>query len=146
MTAPDHTAIAADRLALRYVVEAYAIGCDTRDAELLRDCFADGATLTVHWLDREATTMTFPAGAEHIAASLDRYDRTLHVVGNHRATVDGDDATGLTYCFAHHVLGTDDHVMAIRYEDTYRRGGDGQWRIVERHLRLDWTEDRTVTV
>ena len=47
----------ADRVALRDLVQAYAEGCDTRDAALLRSCFADGATLTVHWVDREATTM-----------------------------------------------------------------------------------------
>lgn len=137
--------LTADRLALRYLVEAYAIGCDTRDADLLRSCFVEGATVTVHWLDRDPTTMRFPDGAEHIAKSLATYDRTMHVVGNHRAEVAGDTATGLTYCFAHHISGTDDHVMAIRYEDTYRRDGDG-WRITERHLRLDWTEAATVTV
>jgi ketosteroid isomerase-like protein len=137
--------LTADRIALRALVEEYAHGCDTRDADALRACFADGATLTVHWIGREATTMTFPAGAEHIAGSLARYDRTLHFVGNHRAEIDGDDATAVAYCFAHHILGTTDHVMAIRYLDAYRRGADG-WRIVERHLHLDWTEDTTVTV
>jgi hypothetical protein len=135
--------LTADRLALRDLVEGYAHGCDARDADVLRACFADGATLTVHWSGRDATTMTFPAGAEHIAASLARYDRTLHFIGNHRAEVHGDDATGITYCFAHHITGTDDHVMAIRYHDTYRRTPDG-WRIVERHLHEDWTEARTV--
>lgn len=136
--------LTADRVALRYLVEGYAHGCDTRDADVLRACFADGATLTVHWSGRDATTMTFPEGAEHIARNLARYDRTLHVVGNHRAEVDGDDATGIVYCFAHHITGTDDHVMAIRYHDTYRRTPDG-WRITERHLHEDWTEARTVT-
>lgn len=139
--APDHTA---DRLALRYLVEAYAFGCDARDADVLRRCFAEGATLTVHWASREPTTMTFPEGADHIARSLERYDRTMHVVGNHRAEVHDDHATGVTYCFAHHLTGPDDHVMAIRYHDTYRRMPDG-WRIVERHLHEDWTESRTVS-
>ncbi|MBM3657896.1 MAG: nuclear transport factor 2 family protein [Actinobacteria bacterium] len=138
--APDLTA---DRLALRYLAEAYALGCDARDADVLERCFVEGATLTVHWASREPSTMRFPDGAGHIAASLERYDRTMHFVGNHRAEVHGDDATGVTYCFAHHITGTDDHVMAIRYHDTYVRTDHG-WRIAERHLYEDWTEARTV--
>jgi len=134
----------ADRVALRDLVQAYAEGCDTRNAALLRSCFTDGATLTVHWVDRDATTMTFPAGADQIPAGLARYDLTFHVIGNHRVELGGDQATGSTYCFAHHVTGTDDHVMAIRYEDTYRRDGDG-WKIVERHLRHLWNEATTVS-
>ena len=136
--------VTTDRIALRYLVEAYAFGCDALDADVLRRCFAEGAALTVHWIGRDATTMTFPEGADHIAASLDRYDRTLHFVGNHRADIDGDDATGITYCFAHHISGTEDHVMAIRYHDRYRRHADC-WRIIERNLHLDWTQDTQVS-
>jgi len=132
-----------DRVALRDLVQAYAAGCDTRDAALLRSCFTDGATLTVHWVDRDATTMTFPAGADQIPEGLARYDLTFHFIGNHGVQLDGDDATGHTYCLAHHVTGADDHVMAIRYEDTFRRERDG-WKITERHLRHLWTEDTTV--
>lgn len=136
--------LTADRVDLRSLAEAYAFGCDARDADVLRRCFVDGATLTVHWSGRDATRMTFPEAAAHIARSLERYDRTMHFVGNHRAEIHGDDATGVTYCFAHHITGSDDHVMAIRYHDTYRRTLDG-WRIAERHLHEDWTEARTVT-
>jgi hypothetical protein len=137
------TDLTADRVALRDLVQAYAEGCDTADADLLRRCFADGATLTVHWSDRPATTLAFPAGADRIPEGLARYDLTLHLVANHRAEIDGDQATGHTYCVAHHVTGTDDHVMAIRYDDTYRRDPDG-WKFTARHLRHLWTEQRTV--
>src|SRR4029079_5642277 len=133
-----------ERRAPWYRLQAYAEGWDPRDAALLLSCFTDGATLTVHWVDRDATTMTFPAGADQIPGGLARYDLTFHVIGNHRVELDGDQATGSTYCFAHHVTGTDDHVMAIRYEDTYRRDGDG-WKIVERHLRHLWNEATTVS-
>jgi hypothetical protein len=132
-----------DRVALRYLVEAYATACDTRDESLLVSCFTDGATLTVRWLDREPSVMRMPDDAERIPSGLGRYDRTLHFIGNHRADIDGDHATGETYCFAHHINGANDHVMAIRYRDVYRRGSDG-WRIAERTLLLDWTQDLPV--
>jgi hypothetical protein len=132
-----------DRIALRYLVEAYARAADTRDAALVVECFVDGGTLTVHWLDREATTMCMPGDAGHIPRGLSRYDRTMHFVGNHHAEIDGDRASGETYCVAHHITGLDDHVMGIRYEDTYRREPVG-WKFVDRHLRLVWTQDTTV--
>ncbi|GMU78452.1 MAG: hypothetical protein AMXMBFR46_12470 [Acidimicrobiia bacterium] len=136
--------LTADRVDLRYLVEAYALGCDRRDPDLLASCFVDGATLTVHWLDREPAIMRAPDLATQIPRRLSVYDRTVHFVGNHRVEIDGDHATGETYCFAHHITGDEDHVMAVRYEDTYRREPTG-WKIVERHLRLDWTQDSPVT-
>lgn len=134
----------ADRLALRALAERYAFACDERDADALGSCFVDGATLVVHYHDRDAITIPFPEGAPRIATTLGQWERTLHFVGNHRATIDGDVATTVTYCFAHHISGSDDHVMAIRYHDTCRRTPDG-WRITERHLYEDWTEDTTVS-
>jgi len=137
---PDLTA---DRVDLRYLVEGYAIACDTRDPDALGACFADGAVLTVHWPDRAATRLAFPESAAAITTNLSRYDRTLHLVGNHRATIDGDTATGLTYCVAHHITGDQNSIMTIRYLDTYRRDPSG-WRFVTRDLQVDWTEDTTV--
>lgn len=127
-----------DRLALRHLVDSYAVGCDRRDLAMLTACFADGGTLTVHRLDRPATTMTAPAGLERIPIGLARYDQTFHFVGNHLVDVRGDSATGDVYCMAHHLTGAEDVVLHIRYEDTYVRTGGG-WRIATRHLRHLWT-------
>jgi hypothetical protein len=37
-----------------------------------------------------------------------------------------------------------DYAMAIRYLDTYERTTDG-WRIAQRHLHLEFTEERPVS-
>ena len=66
-----------------------------------------------------------------------------HFVGNHRVELDGDAATGDTYCIAHHLTGKDDYVMHIRYEDTYVRTSAG-WRIQTRDLHLLWTANLPV--
>jgi hypothetical protein len=132
-----------DRLALRHLVDSYAIGCDRRDIDVLRAVFVDGGTNTVHWLDRDPTSMTAPADLERIPTGLARYDQTFHFVGNHRVSVDGDSASGDTYCIAHHLTGKDDFVMHIRYEDTYVRTADG-WRIKTRDLHLLWTANLPV--
>jgi hypothetical protein len=140
LVVPDPTA---DRVALRHLVDSYASGCDRRDIDVLRACFVAGGTNTVHWLDRDATTMTAPHDLERIPKGLSRYDRTFHFVGNHVVTLGGDEATGDVYCFAHHITGTNDFIMAIRYEDVYARTPDG-WRIASRDLRLLWTADQPV--
>ena len=135
--------LTADRLAIRDLVESYAAGCDRRDIDLLRPVFVDGGTITVHWLDRDATSMTAPNDLERIPTGLARYDQTYHFLGNHRVVLDGDRATGDTYCMAHHLTGDDDHVMHIRYEDSFERTADG-WRITTRDLRLLWTTNEVV--
>src|SRR4029078_4128504 len=112
VSVPAMTDTTADRVALRDLVQAYAEGCDTRDAALLRSCFADGATLTVHWVDRDATNTALPDGADQIPKVLARYDLTFHFIGNHRAQIDGDHARGHTYCFAHDVTGDADDILA----------------------------------
>lgn len=133
----------ADRVALRHLVETYAAGCDRRDLSLLLQVFVDGAEMHVH-RPGKPSTMTAPADLERIPRGLARYDRTLHVLANHFVQLDGDEATGDLYCSAHHLTGTEDFVMHIRYEDRYRRTPDG-WRIARRDLQLLWTTTETVT-
>jgi len=131
-----------DAQELRQLAERYAFGCDHRDEALLRTVFVDGAVLNVHRPDRPST-MTMPDDIHRIPTGLARYDVTFHFVGNHRCDVQGDTATGETYCIAHHVKGTDDFVMHIRYEDQYVRTPDG-WRMKQRDLRLLWTSNEVV--
>jgi hypothetical protein len=132
-----------DAFALRQLVERYAFGCDHRDEALLRSVFVDGAVLNVH-RPEGTSTMRMYEDIARIPTGLARYDQTFHFVGNHRADVDGDAATGETYCIAHHVTGTDDFVMTIRYEDQYVRTPEG-WRMKQRDLRLLWTSNEVVT-
>ena len=139
-----------DRVALRDLVEAYARCADRIDGEGLAALFMPEGVLRIVRRGVEET----PAeriGREEIATAisrLDRYVATFHFVGNHYVTVDGDEATGEAYCIAHHLLGESgsqiDHVMMIRYQDQYRRQPDG-WKLAVRELRVDWTEERTVT-
>jgi ketosteroid isomerase-like protein len=143
-----------DRLALTDLVASYARRCDRGDADGTAALFTPDGELRIfergktepvrERLGREAITMAM--------AGLSRYDATLHVVANHTVELDGDEATGEVYCLAHHirdVAGPDgaplrsDYVMHIRYLDRYRRTDEG-WRIAQRHLHLEFTEDRPV--
>jgi hypothetical protein len=69
----------------------------------------------------------------------------MHLMGNHDVTLDGDRATGVVYCVAHHLSlhddGARDTVMTVRYVDRYLRTADG-WRIEQRTINVDWEEER----
>lgn len=151
----DELSYLLDRLALRDLVEGYAFrvdGDDPADAALL---FAPDGELRIFHAG-QTDPVRERIGREAIATAmtgLSRYDRTLHVVANHAVEIDGDTATGRSYCLAHHVReveGPDgvaapsDYVMHIRYLDRYVRLDEG-WRIAQRHLQVEFTEDRPVT-
>ncbi len=144
----------ADRLAIRELVDRYARAADRVDGEGAAALFTEHGALRIFERGTEAPVRE-RIGREAIAtafAGLSRYDVTLHVVANHLIELDGDAATGETYCLAHHVRtigeGDDahpsDHLMAIRYLDTYERTEQG-WRIAQRHLQLEFTEERPVS-
>jgi uncharacterized protein (TIGR02246 family) len=134
-----------DRDALRRLVERYATAVDHRDVETAAGCFVPDGRLTV---GDEATLEGRPAIVAALAR-LERYEVTAHVLGHSNHAVDGDRATGESWCRAHHVYDDGgarrDRVMAIRYLDRYVRA-DGGWRIEHRRLVVDWLEDRPLEV
>ncbi len=142
-----------DRLAIHDLVVAYAITADGRDADGFAACFTADADL--HVIDPHGTVLHRYADRDEIRTipeRLARYDRTLHHVTTHHATIRGLAATGITYCSAHHItVGEDgsatDRILEIRYVDRYVRvAGPRRWAIADREVRTDWTEERPVTL
>jgi hypothetical protein len=138
----------ADRLAIRELVDAYARCADRRDADGQKSLFTedtrfvvymegDGSEPTQELAGREALTPVFE--------NLDTYAATTHFNGQSTIALDGDGATGESYCLAHHLY-TDAGerklmVASLRYHDTFVKL-DGVWRFAERKLYVDWTETR----
>lgn len=79
---------------------------------------------------------------------LNRYEATTHFMGQSTVVLDGDRATGETYCIAHHVSASDGKrtlfIASIRYYDTFAKV-DGAWLFAERKLMVDWTDTRAIT-
>ncbi len=74
------------------------------------------------------------------------FERTFHAVHNHVIAVDGDHATGLTYCTARHLLRKADDSLEvilapIQYHDDYRLTDEG-WKFSRRELEWTWIERR----
>jgi hypothetical protein len=139
----------ADRVAIRELVDAYAHCADRRDAEGQKSLFTEDTHFVVHMdghgseptqvLDgREALTPVF--------ADLNRYTATMHFNGQSTIVLDGDRATGESYCMAHHLsVGADGQrtlmIAAIRYDDVFVKQ-QGAWLFAERRLMVDWIETR----
>jgi len=128
-----------DRLALTDLAGLYASLVDARDFAALGGLFTDDAVLV--------TTAGQRRGRDEILDAmrgLERYESTFHVVGQTRHWREGTATFGETACVAHHWRARDgvtrDHVMFIRYHDTFARGA--RWRFARRELEVVRTQDR----
>ncbi|WP_262282771.1 nuclear transport factor 2 family protein [Micromonospora sp. MA102] len=143
---------AADRVALGELVDAYARLADRRDARGQAALFTADARVAVYDGEPDTTEPTQVLnGRDELAdafGALRNYDRTTHFNGQRTVTVDGDRATGETYCLAHHLWTEEGQrtlmVMSIRYHDTFVRQ-DGRWLFAERRLITDWIDRRAST-
>ena len=138
----------ADRLAIRELVDAYARCADRRDVDGQKALFTEdthfdiymegqGSEPTQELVGRDALTPVFD--------DLNKYHATTHFNGQSTIALDGDRATGETYCLAHHLFGDVGErklmVASLRYHDTFATV-DGAWLFAERKLYVDWTETR----
>ena len=143
---------AADRLAIRELVEAYAHCADCRDAKGQMALFTEDADFVVYMNAKDPTPSQEFHSREALApvfADLNKYDATTHFVGQSTVfTLDGRRGTGEAYCLAHHVTvdGGKRHLMlaSLRYLDTFVKM-DGAWLFSERRLYVDWLEERALS-
>ena len=150
----DHTSIsaeeAADRLAIRELVDAYAFCADRRDADGQKALFTEDTHFVVYMAGEGTDATDNLHGRESLTPVFDNlngYEVTMHFNGQSTVALDGDRATGETYCLAHHVYSDDGGrrlmIAALRYQDIFVKA-DGTWRFAERRLYVRWTETRTL--
>jgi ketosteroid isomerase-like protein len=138
----------ADRLAIRELVDAYAYCADRRDAACQMGLFTEDTDFVVYMDSRSSTPTQHLRGRAELAPVFDElntYQATMHFNGQNTTVLDGDHASGVTYCLAHHVKvdGTSRSLMiaAIRYLDTFVKLDD-TWFFSQRKLMVEWTEVR----
>jgi hypothetical protein len=71
----------------------------------------------------------------------------MHFNGQSTVHLNGDGATGVSYCLAHHVTEQNGKrglmIASIRYLDTFVKQ-EGAWYFAERKLLVDWIETRSL--
>jgi len=143
---------AADRLAIRELVEAYARCADRRDAKGQLALFTADTHFVVYMNAKDPTPSQELHSRDELApvfADLNKYDATTHFVGQSTIfTLAADRATGEAYCLAHHVTvdGGKRRLMlaSLRYLDTFAKT-DSAWLFAERRLYVDWIEERALS-
>src|SRR6202000_731989 len=136
---------AADRLAIRELVEAYAHWADRRDAKGRMALFSPAHQFGVYMNAKDSTPSQELHSREALApvfADLNKYDATTHFVGQSTIfTLTADRATGEAYCLAHPVTAGDGKrrlmIASLRYLDTFVKI-DRSWLFAERRLYVDW--------
>jgi hypothetical protein len=138
----------ADAIALRRLVEVYAQAMDAGDPDGFHDIFVPEGALIVLAPGSEEPMGSFegpgPDGVGLIAGLLSEiYRNTMHHITNHTVEIDGDEASGVTYCLAYHLCRDDDgeriETLGVTYADTYVRAAPG-WRIHTRRATRIWSQ------
>jgi hypothetical protein len=143
---------AADRLAIRELVEAYAHCADRRDAKGQMSLFTPDTHFVVYMNARDPKPSQELRSREALVpvfADLNKYAATMHFVGQSTIlTLTNERGTGEAYCLAHHLTVDGDKrqlmIAALRYYDTFVKM-DGAWLFAERLLYVDWIEQRVVS-
>lgn len=143
---------AADRLAIRELVEAYAHCADRRDAKGQMALFTADTHFVVFINAKDPTPSQELHSRDALApvfADLNKYDATTHFVGQSTIfTLTAERATGEAYCLAQHVTVDDGKrrlmSASLRYLDTFVKI-QGSWLFAERLLYVDWLEERPLS-
>jgi ketosteroid isomerase-like protein len=142
---------AADRLAIRELVEAYAHCADLRDAKGQVALFTEDTHFVVYMNAKDPKPSQELHSREALApvfADLNKYAATMHSVGQSTIlSLSGDRATGEAYTLAHHLTVDGDKrrlmIAALRYDDAFVKQDCG-WLFAERKLYVDWIEERAL--
>ena len=143
---------AADRLEIRELVDAYAHCADRRDAKGQMALFTEDTHFVVFMDSRSKKPSMELNRREDLAPvfdELNKYEVTTHFMGQSTVTLDGERATGETYCIAHHVSVSEGKrtlfIASLRYYDVFTKV-EGKWLFAERKLMVDWTDARPMNV
>jgi hypothetical protein len=140
---------AADRLAIRELIEAYAHCADRRDAKGQMALFTTNTHFVLYMNANDPKPSQELHSREALApvfAGLNQYAATMHFVGQSTIlSLSGDRATGEAYCVAHHLTVEEEKrrmvIAYLRYLDAFVKI-DGTWLFAERLLYVDWLEER----
>jgi ketosteroid isomerase-like protein len=108
-----------DQLALKKLVDTFSNLADVKDVKSQMDLFTDDAE--VH--SKAGEHVTVMKGKEQIGKAFADYlalfDVVYHLNGQQTVEIDGDTATGISYCFVTLIGNGKKNQSGVRYHDTY---------------------------
>ena len=127
-----------DQLALKKLVDTFSNLADTKDTKAQMDLFTDDAEVI-----SKADGKTFKSkGKKDIekafADYLKLFDVVYHLNGQQTVEINGNNATGISYCFVTLIGNGKKNQSGVRYHDTYVKQ-NGKWLIKKRESDFMFT-------
>lgn len=122
-----------EQFAIEQLLNQYAMSVDERDLDAYASCFTPDVVISGPGFELRGDVAK--PTIDMLAAT---YESTMHNVHNHRHRINGDRASGITYCVASHIQNHGGGKrtkmdMYIRYHDELVKQ-DNQWRFGKRRL------------
>ena len=135
----------ADKIALKELVDTFSNLADQKDGLAQEALFTPDAVVENY---HGGKLMTSIKGSKEIAKVFDDFLKTqdivYHINGQQVVRIEGDTATGTSYCYVV-LISTQDgkkvkRTQGMRYEDEYVKR-DGRWLIAKRVANFNWIEN-----
>ena len=127
-----------DQLALKRLVDTFSNLADVKDVDSQALLFTEDAEV----ISRSNGQVFTSKGREEIgkafAGYLALFDVVYHLNGQQVVDIDGDTATGISYCFVTLIGQGKKNQSGVRYHDTYVKQ-DGRWLIKKRESDFMFT-------
>lgn len=137
MHATDEVGTLEDQLAIEQLIYRYQHAFDSGDDALFAECFAPEAILTGVNLTWQGDFAKRLRDMKEAGQSIpeDRKITVRHYMFNHFYEVNGEKATGMTYCWGSFASTSKFRDMYIRYRDELVKHA-GRWRFQKREYEL----------
>ncbi len=132
-----------DRMEISDIVIRYATGIDMRDWKVYRSCFCEEIEIDFKsWNKVDPKKFKVDDWIDLVRKTICGFTSTQHISSNHVITIDGYNATCVSYMQALHYLPND------QYDDTCTLGGyytnqltrtSQGWKISKCKLTVTWT-------
>jgi hypothetical protein len=147
----NNTAIQAieDRMALKNLVDTFSILADQKETQKQTLLFTEDAVSETFVNGQVVSSLKGRKQiGETFAAFLNNFETVYHINGQQTVTLNGDKATGISYCFVT-LIGTENgkkmktNIGAYYTDDFVRQ--DGHWLIAHRKATFAWQEKRELS-
>ena len=134
-----------DYIKISQLVNAYAHFADRREPQKQAELFTTDAIVEVYQGEKLVQTLKGRNELKEAFSGLKQYEKTTHINGQSTFEINDSNASGETYCLAHHLWTEQEQrklmIMSIRYEDTFIKEQD-KWLFSKRKLIIDWTDTK----
>lgn len=135
-----------NRIALKELVDNFSILADKKDISAQVLLFTEDASVETYISGQKVTSLTGRKQiGETFASFLNKFETVYHINGQQVVNINGENATGISYCFVT-LIGDENEkkmktTMGVHYQDEFVRVNN-QWLIAKRKSTFDWQDRR----